>query len=155
MVRGQGGFTASDLTNTAHNRSAEEIRSAVIHPDKNGNPGTRIAIVTTHAGSKYSGVDRNEDNFSLQLQSLDGAFHLFLKSELQSVDYQPQTPMPVKYQSELSPEEIDDLVAYLISVGEVRREATGPGQAHPSAAQPVELNPAQDIGRESERKTVS
>jgi hypothetical protein len=43
-------------------------------------------IISTQDGQKYSGRVRNEDNFSLQLQTLDGAFHLFMKSELRSFE---------------------------------------------------------------------
>ena len=39
--------------------------------------------VTTADGQTLTGVVRNEDNFSLQLQTTDGTLHLFAKSELQ------------------------------------------------------------------------
>src|SRR5256885_9825619 len=44
---------------------------------------TLFRSVTTREGLQFTGIARNEDNFSLQLQSLDGAFHLFAKSDLQ------------------------------------------------------------------------
>jgi hypothetical protein len=43
-------------------------------------------IISTQDGQNYSGRVRSEDNFSLQLQTLDGAFHLFMKSELRSFE---------------------------------------------------------------------
>jgi hypothetical protein len=42
-----------------------------------GNPqrGKSIFFGKARDGKKYEGVTRNEDNFSMQLQSLDGTFH--------------------------------------------------------------------------------
>ena len=73
-------------------------------------------IVTSREGQKYSGVVRNEDNFSLQLQTLDGVFHFFMKSELEGVAQQPASLMPVDYGSTLSPAELNDLVSFLMLV---------------------------------------
>jgi hypothetical protein len=72
-------------------------------------------VVTTRDGYKYSGAARNEDNFSLQLQTPDGAFHLFLKSEVASVARDSISLMPPDYASTLSVEELNDLIAFLVS----------------------------------------
>jgi hypothetical protein len=63
-----------------------------------------------------SGAVRNEDNFSIQLQSGDGTFHFLLKSDLDKLEYQRLPPMPTDYGQKLSPEELDDLVGYLQSI---------------------------------------
>jgi hypothetical protein len=57
---------------------------------------------------------RNEDNFSLQLQTLDGAFHLFEKSDVANLTHQAEPLMPSDYSSLLSPGEIDDLISYMV-----------------------------------------
>jgi hypothetical protein len=49
----------------------------------------------------------------LQLQSLDGTFHFFLKSDIERLEY--NSLMPVDYASRLSARDLDDLVSYLIS----------------------------------------
>jgi hypothetical protein len=63
---------------------------------------------------------RNEDNFSLQLQDLDGAFHFLAKSEVQGVEYSSQPLMPANYGSTLVSGELDDLISYLMSVANSR-----------------------------------
>jgi putative heme-binding domain-containing protein len=78
-------------------------------------------MVTTRDGQKFSGVLRNEDNFSLQLQALDGGFHLFLKAELENLTHQPNSLMPSDYASTLSPEELNDLVSFMISAAHARK----------------------------------
>ena len=36
--------------------------------------------------TRYQGIIRNEDNFSLQLQSEDGAFHFLSKADLKTIE---------------------------------------------------------------------
>jgi cytochrome c oxidase cbb3-type subunit 3 len=116
MVSGTGGFLGSDLSSYGLAHSAAEIRSAVVSPDTDLDPRRRVVAVTVRNGQKYSGIARNEDNFSLQLQSPDGTFHLLAKSEIEHLESLPRTLMPADYGSTLTPNEIDDLVGYLLSV---------------------------------------
>jgi cytochrome c oxidase cbb3-type subunit III len=112
MVAGSGGFIASDLSGFARTHSAVEVRTAVTKPSVN--PDRPSVVATTRDGHQYAGRIRNEDNFSLQLQTLDGAFQFLSKSDLERVERNPQGPMPADYSSTLSPKELDDLVSYLI-----------------------------------------
>ena len=116
MINGSGGFLGADLSSYGSNVSMEEIRSAITDPNKDLDPLTRTVIVTTREGRQFTGIARNEDNFSLQLQSLDGTFHLFTKSDLEHLEYQPKSLMPSDYGGILSRGELDDLVSYLASV---------------------------------------
>lgn len=117
MVNGEGGFIGSDLSNYSDARSADDIRSVITDPGKSLDPRKRPVTVTTLNGKTQTGMTRNEDNFSLQIQALDGTFHLFTKSELRSIEYQAQPLMPADYGSRLSREELDSLVSYLMSIG--------------------------------------
>jgi len=47
---------------------------------------------------------------------LDGAFHLFTKSELKGVEHQDRSLMPSDYSFRLSRAELDDVVRYLMSI---------------------------------------
>lgn len=131
MMSGIGGFIASDLTGFARTHSAEDIRSAIVKPNPNGDRQTLTAIVTTLKGEKYSGRVRNEDNFSVQLQALDGTFHFLLKSQLRSLEYTSRPIMPSDYKSILSSEELDDIVSYLM-------KTAGSSQAGKSAEKDIE-----------------
>jgi cytochrome c oxidase cbb3-type subunit III len=115
MVNGAGGFLGSDLSGYSRTRSLDEIRQAIVKPD-NTRRSDVVTVVTTRDKQTYSGVIRNEDNFSLQLQTPDGAFHLFLKSDLASFSRQPSSLMPADYGSALSQKEMNDLISFLISV---------------------------------------
>lgn len=116
MVAGQGGFIASDLSGYTRTHGADEVRAAVTTPTASGDRQGRLVTATIRGGQKYVGRVRNEDNFSLQMQALDGTFHLLSKSDLEGLEYDSHTLMPSDYASTLSHVELDDVVSYLMRV---------------------------------------
>jgi putative heme-binding domain-containing protein len=113
MIRGQGGFFAQDLTAYAARMDAEEVRAGIVNPNKDLDPRRGLVSVMLADSTTFSGVARNEDNFSLQLQTPDGVFHLLNKSDIRALTYTGRSPMPSDYGSTLSPAELNDLVSYL------------------------------------------
>ena len=118
MVSGHGGFLGSDLSRYGHGKSAQQIRDAILNPGADPDPRNKVVVVVTRDGSKLSGIIRNEDNFSLQLQTSDGAFHFFEKPELMNIERGPQTFMPSDYKEKLSDKDLDNIASYLIDVAE-------------------------------------
>ncbi|MDE3180477.1 MAG: c-type cytochrome [Acidobacteriota bacterium] len=118
MVHGKGGFLGPDLTDYAHAHSHAEITEAIVNPDKNMSFAEERVVAVTRDGKTFAGIARNEDNFSLQMQTPDGRFHLFMKSELASLRHLPGSLMPDDYSRRLSPEQIDDLASFLEAAGE-------------------------------------
>jgi putative heme-binding domain-containing protein len=116
MIRGQGGFFASDLTTYARGRAPETIRDAIVLPNRDLDPRNRTVVVTLPDGKTFEGIARNEDNFSMQLLSQDGSLLLFSKSAVKSLSHRNQSPMPADYGTRLSATEIEDLVNFLNSV---------------------------------------
>ena len=123
MVSGKGGFIASDLSAYARSHAVEQIRSAITSPTAGNDRQARLVTATTREAKKYVGRIRNEDNFSLQLQALDGTFFFLDKSDLDRQDVS-QALMPSDYSSTLSSDELNDLVSYLMRVANVK-----PGEA--------------------------
>jgi len=116
MVGGKGGFVASDLSRYARSHTVEQIRNGITSPTPSGDNSSRTVTATIRGGEKYAGRVRNEDNFSLQLQALDGTFHFIAKSDLEGLIVSQQPLMPSDYGSTLSPTELSDLVSYLMRV---------------------------------------
>ena len=116
MIRGQGGFFASDLTSYARGRAPETIRDAILLPNRDLDPRNRTVVVTLPNGKTFEGLARNEDNFSMQLLTQDGSLLLFTKAAVKSLSYRNQSPMPADYGTSLSASEIEDLVKFLNSV---------------------------------------
>jgi cytochrome c oxidase cbb3-type subunit III len=113
MVAGNGGFIASDLSDYARIHETNQIRSAIVDPSSTGQQA-RLMTVTLHSGEKYAGRVRDEDNFSLQLQSLDGTFYFLSKSEIEKTQVDPQQLMPSDYSTRLNTSELNDVISYLI-----------------------------------------
>ena len=122
MVNGAGGFLGRDLSNYGENHSVAEIRGVIVKPEITAGTRGHVAQVTAKDGKSYSGLVRNEDNFSLQLQSLDGTFHLFSKSDLAAITFREESLMPADYGSRLSGAELDALAAYLASIARTKQK---------------------------------
>jgi cytochrome c oxidase cbb3-type subunit 3 len=118
MMNGAGGFLGADLSNYGASQSPSEIRNKILNINRDPDPRSRTVVLTLRNGEVLTGLARNEDNFSLQLQSLDGSFHLLSKSDIVQQEVQPNTPMPSGYGSLLNPAELDDLGKYLVREAE-------------------------------------
>lgn len=128
VSRGRGQFLAADLTDVARDHEPSEIRDAILSPTGEARD---VATAVAQDGGKFSGIIRNEDNTSLQLQDRDGRFYLLMKSSLVSVQRQPAARMPVDYGQRLSPAELDDLVSYLAA--ESQASESSEKEMHPHA----------------------
>lgn len=114
-VAGQGGFMGPDLTNHAMTSSSSVMHDEIIRSPRIPAPRFRMAIVTTATGDRLEGVIRNEDNFSVQLQTTDGTFHLLRKAALKSLEYSASSLMPTDYRKRLSDSDLNDLISYLLT----------------------------------------
>jgi cytochrome c oxidase cbb3-type subunit III len=114
-VRGEGAFFGPDLSTYANGLPAKEVRRGITNPDLSSSHG-QLVVVRTRSGERVTGAIRNEDNFSLQLQTTDGIFHFVMKADLESLEHQPQAAMPTDYGERLNPQQLDNLVSYLHSL---------------------------------------
>lgn len=112
-VNGSGGFLGPDLSTYARSHTARDIGDAITNPDNPDRQIKTVSVVTRH-GDRLKGIARNQDNFSLQLQTPDGVFHLLIKSDLEQIDYPQETLMPADYQQRLDARELNDLVSFLM-----------------------------------------
>jgi len=118
LAAGSGGFLGPDLSTFARRRPPEEIRDAITKPATMPGLGRNEVTVTPRDGKALTGVLRNEDNFSLQLQSLDGAFHSLMKTDVASIVRDPKPLMPADYGTTLSASELNDLISFLMSTSQ-------------------------------------
>jgi len=116
MVHGSGGFLGPDLSDYGASHSVEDIRSAIVSADKRPGIHKGLAKATTRDGRQISGLVRNEDNLSVQLQAQDGTFYSLDKSDLSELIFESEPLMSDNYGSKLSKAELDQLVGYLLTV---------------------------------------
>jgi putative heme-binding domain-containing protein len=112
-VNGSGGFLASDLSGYGRSHSAGQIRLLI--EDRPEVPEAKLlqATVLTKSGGRFSGLIRNEDNFSLQLQRTDGAYVLLDKREIASIKLD-KAYLHGQYFRGLSPADVQNLISFLL-----------------------------------------
>jgi cytochrome c oxidase cbb3-type subunit 3 len=118
LAAGAGGFLGPDLSIFARRRPPEEIREAITKPATMAGLGRSEVTVIPRGGQPLTGVLRNEDNFSLQFQSHDGAFHSVMKSDVASITRSAAPLMPTDYGSTLSASDLNDLISFLMSTAD-------------------------------------
>jgi cytochrome c oxidase cbb3-type subunit 3 len=125
MVNGRGGFIASDLSGYGLGRSTDDIRAAILDPDRTLDHNAQSVTVITTSDLRLKGLVRAEDNFSVALQTEDGAFHVLPRERIVRVENSGHSLMPQDYESKLSSKEIDDLISYLLKANTVEKQADG------------------------------
>ena len=128
MVEGKGGRLGPELTNVGGSRTHEAIVDSVRNPSRRLAWGLAEATkefpeeyesvtVMTADRKEIKGVTLNEDSFSVQIMDTDERIHLLQKNKLLSFQKSRQSAMPKYGVDILSDKELEDIVAYLISVG--------------------------------------
>jgi putative heme-binding domain-containing protein len=116
IVGGQGGSLGPELTDIGSRRSAAHLRAAVVDPSSALPNGFLQVRLETKDGRRITGVRLNEDTFTIQVRDLTGGIHSFVKEDLKALERDAgKSPMP-SFQAALSASEMDDLVAYLVSL---------------------------------------
>jgi cytochrome c oxidase cbb3-type subunit 3 len=119
-MNGEGRFVATDLTDFAYSHDSDEIQDAILNPQGQGIPSMVFVAVVTKSGQQFSGMARNENNSSVQMQDSEGRFFLFAKSDIRSVERSAGPAMPEDYRQRLTATEIIDIVSYIVQQTSVR-----------------------------------
>jgi cytochrome c oxidase cbb3-type subunit III len=123
-ISGKGGFLGPDLTDHGATASANAIRDEIVRSPRAPSLGYRTAVLTTPSGDRLEGLVRNEDNFSVQLQTKDGSFHCLKKAELWNFEHLDSSLMPANYRELLDDSELNDLVSYLMATSATSKAVT-------------------------------
>jgi cytochrome c oxidase cbb3-type subunit 3 len=127
-VAGKGGRLGPELTSVGGSRTRESIIDSVRNPSRRLAWGLTEATkefpqeyesitVITGDGKEIKGVALNEDSFSLQMMDSSENIFLLEKDKLRSFQKNRESMMP-KYNADvLSDKDLEDIVAYLDSVG--------------------------------------
>jgi putative heme-binding domain-containing protein len=125
-ISGKGGFLGPDLTDHGATASANAIRDEIVRSPRVPSWGYRMAVLTTPTGDHLEGLVRNEDNFSLQMQTKDGSFHFLKKAEVKGFERWENSLMPSNYRELLNDAELNDLVSYLMATSATGKAVTPP-----------------------------
>lgn len=128
---GEGGDLGPDLSHIGVQRSVASLTTAMTDPGSNlpldmnlQERATYIAYVVyrvvTNDGRSFEGMRVNEDSFTMQLRDASGRLHSVQKFDVKSIEAEPGKSFMPSYKDKLTPVQINDLVAYLSSLGEAR-----------------------------------
>ena len=128
MVSGKGGRLGPDLTAVGGSRTREAIIDSIRSPSRRLAWGLtestkefpqeyESVTAVTADGKQIKGVTLNEDSFTVQIMDSGEHIHLLEKSKLKSYTKSRESAMP-KYDADvLSEKDVEDIVAFLASVG--------------------------------------
>jgi putative heme-binding domain-containing protein len=114
-IAGTGGRLGPNLSRIGRTLSFARLREALVEPSKNIAKGFDTITVVERDGETVRGRRMNIDNFSVQLMDLREEIHSYLRDEVRSIEREPKSLMP-SYARMLSGSEIDDVLAYLVSL---------------------------------------
>ncbi len=113
MIRGEGGFPGPDLSDIGAKRTVRRLRESLLEPSARIDADFRAATVTTADGKVIRGVAKSYTNYSIGLLDSRGELHLLATRDVKAVELSDKSLMPGDYARRLSPQEIDNLIAFL------------------------------------------
>src|ERR1700722_16692144 len=128
MIEGKGGRLGPELTAVGESRTRVAIIDSVRNPSRRLAGGLTEATkefpqeyetvtAVTAEGREIKGVALNEDSFSVQIMDTSEQVHLLEKDKLKSFQKSRQSVMPVYGADLLSDKDLEDILAYLSSLG--------------------------------------
>ena len=109
-MRGRGGISGPDLTSVGAELTLAEIEQALLKPEARRTKGYQVVSVDLRSGESIRGFLRNETNYDLQIQSLDGRIHSLRTADVANVRRESESLMP---RTNASADELQNLLAFL------------------------------------------
>ncbi len=119
-VNGSGSRVAPDLSDIGAVRTADALQRSLLDPTGSMLPVNRSVRAVTRGGKAISGRRLNEDTYTVQL--IDDQEHLvsLAKADLREYTVIQTSSMP-SYKDRMSSKDLDDVVAYLLSLKALNR----------------------------------
>ena len=114
-VAGKGSHRGPDLSDIGALRNAAALEQALRNPSGAILPQQRMVRAVTKNGTVITGMRLNEDTHTLQLVDENERLVSLAKSDLRELTLVKTSPMP-SYEGKLSPQEIADVVSYLLTL---------------------------------------
>jgi len=128
IIDGEGGSLGPELTSVGAHRAPDYLRQAVVDPaaalprgvlpipGRGFNEFLPVRVVTQD-GREVRGIRVNEDSFTIQIRDQSNQLYSFRKSDIQTLEKEVGQSLMPDYQARIPGADLDDLVAYLASLG--------------------------------------
>jgi len=114
-VNGTGPRVAPDLSDIGAARTPAALQRALTDPSAGMLPINRPVRIAMKDGRTLTGRRVNEDTFTVQVIDQQERLLSLEKKDIKSLEVQTTSPMP-SYNGKLTPDEMSDVIAYLISL---------------------------------------
>ena len=104
-----------DLGGIGAARSTTHLRQALLEPNADVRQRYWIVEFIRDDGTAIKGFLMNEDTYTVQLIDFEGRLASYSKSSLKNYRVEKTSMMP-SYQEKLRNDQVDDVVAYLVSL---------------------------------------
>src|SRR5581483_4920554 len=94
MIAGHGGVLGPDLTALGDKRRLSRIEQSLLHPGAAPREGYRAVSLTLRDGRSLRGIMKNESNYDLQFEDLNGTLHAFSREEIAEAKTDSTSLMP-------------------------------------------------------------
>jgi putative heme-binding domain-containing protein len=111
-----GGRLGPDLSRIARVRTRDVMTREIRDPSASVRAGYRAVSLVTEDGLTVRGAVKREDAFSIQVLDTQERLQGYVKETLQEIVSPERSLMPAYGPSQLSDSELDDLLAYLVSL---------------------------------------
>lgn len=113
-IRGEGGALGPDLSGIGAARSLDNLKQSIIAPDAEVQPLYWTVSFEDASGKTVQGFLLNEDTYTVQLLDRAAVLRSYEKASVKNYAIDKRSSMP-SYRDKLSPQQLDDLVAFLWS----------------------------------------
>jgi putative heme-binding domain-containing protein len=118
-VNGVGPRVAPELTDIGTIRQPQELQEKIVDPSSLVRPANRTVAITMKDGTKITGHLLNQDTFTIQVLDSRERLVSVSRADVRDLTFVKDSPMP-SYRGKLTTDEVNDLVAYLISLKGLR-----------------------------------
>jgi putative heme-binding domain-containing protein len=105
-----------DLLSALRNKSREQLIIDIMDPSREVDPRYLNYLVTTKKGQTLSGMIVAETGSSVTLRRAEKAEDVILRSQIDDIQATAKSVMPENLETQLSKQDLADLIAYLQSV---------------------------------------
>ena len=113
-IQGKGSRLGPDLSDIGAIRSLEYLRRSLLQPSDTILTQNRSVRAVTRDGATITGRRLNEDTHTIQLLDSQERLVSLFKSDLRELTTPTTSPMP-SFQDKLTPQELSDLLTYLLN----------------------------------------
>ncbi|MBA2116251.1 PVC-type heme-binding CxxCH protein [Bremerella alba] len=116
MHSGEGSKIGPDLTGMAvHPKS--QLLTEILDPNRSVESNYRTYMVATMDGRVMSGLLASESRTAIELVDAEGKQQSILREDIDELLGTPQSLMPVGFEKQIKPKELEDLLAFLTNRG--------------------------------------